>query len=747
MMKKWLALALSLCLLLGAFGALAEFAPADEIVTAPVEEAVVEEKDNLIWTDDIAAAVQAEAEAQALLEQEAEDALSQSSSIAIDKEHFPDATFRSYVSDNFDNGDGVLTDAERNAATSIYLRTDDLTSIEGVKLFPNMERIDCWHSDLRNVDVRGLKKLTYLDLDDNDVRTLNASGCSALTNLYLNYLNENLTSVNVSGTALNNLSMTDRMLTSLNVKNCANLSTLYAAGNALSKIELTGCPMLIKVAKTTPSDYGSYLVYNDGDAYFEVDSDTKLVTTAKQPTSITLSKTGTWKVPLGKKKSYQLKVTMKPSGAESKLTWTSSNKAVATVSSTGKVTPKAKGTTKIKVKTANGLSKSVTLTVYIAKPTAIAITTAASDRTVNVGKTLKLKTKLTPSYAQSKLTWKSSNTAVATVSSKGVVTGKKAGTARITVRTANGHSTHVKVTVSKKSTVKYRALLVGEESFDPICSRNTGDVNIMKKMLNSVKGASGNSYSITTRKDVNVSQLFSAIDTAYSGADSDDVSLFFFASHGDDSDHGDYYREWDGALCCLNGYDDIDWLKMGDLAAKLKKVPGKVIVIIQTCGSGAAIYSPYDTQNAVSNAQARAAAFDAALIKAFADADPGLIVANDGTTYENNGVVPNLGDFRVENKFYVLTASRYLETSWGYESYSHDPDDSNNLFTTWLCEGIGTSGSMPADTNNDKIVTLNELFKYISKVGDDYGIWDGSTYNYQHVQVYPKNSSYKLFKR
>jgi hypothetical protein len=100
---------------------------------------------------------------------------------------------------------------------------------------------------------------------------------------------------------------------------------------------------------------------------------------------------------------------------------------------------------------------------------------------------------------------------------------------------------------------------------------------------------------------------------------------------------------------------------------------------------------------------------------------------------------------RVENKFYVLTASDYQELSWGYEM--EDADRSFNYFTLWLIQGIGTTGSMPADANSDGQTTLNELYRYIQDVGDDFPfITDLDTY-YQHVQVYPANSSFVLFCR
>lgn len=66
------------------------------------------------------------------------------------------------------------------------------------------------------------------------------------------------------------------------------------------------------------------------------------------------------------KGTYTIKTTITPSNAASKkLSYTSSNKKIATVSSTGKVTGKKKGTCYITVKTTDGskLSKKVKITV------------------------------------------------------------------------------------------------------------------------------------------------------------------------------------------------------------------------------------------------------------------------------------------------------------------------------------------------------------------------------------------------
>ena len=55
-----------------------------------------------------------------------------------------------------------------------------------------------------------------------------------------------------------------------------------------------------------------------------------------------------------------------------------------------------------------------------------------TDVTVSAGKTATVKCTFAPANTTDKIEWSSSDTSVATVSNKGVVTGKKAGTCTIT---------------------------------------------------------------------------------------------------------------------------------------------------------------------------------------------------------------------------------------------------------------------------------------------------------------------------
>ena len=133
-------------------------------------------------------------------------------------------------------------------------------------------------------------------------------------------------------------------------------------------------------------------------------------------------------------------------GAQAK-SYSSGNKAVATVSKAGLVTAKLAGKAKITVKLTDG--KKLTLTVKVTDPKAPKTVkiTQGKNAALKAGKTLALKTTLTPKDARYALTWTSSNKKVATVSSKGVVKAKKAGKAKITVTTQNGKKASLTITV------------------------------------------------------------------------------------------------------------------------------------------------------------------------------------------------------------------------------------------------------------------------------------------------------------
>jgi len=134
----------------------------------------------------------------------------------------------------------------------------------------------------------------------------------------------------------------------------------------------------------------------------------------------------------------QTKVTLQATvtGSSKAVTWRTSNKKVATVNNKGVVTAKKKGTATITA-TANGVS--VTCRVTVRNPS---VKVQKTRVTLRRGKRATIKATALPS---GKITYKTNNKSVATVSKKGVIRARRKGTAKITVR-ANG----VKRTVTVK---------------------------------------------------------------------------------------------------------------------------------------------------------------------------------------------------------------------------------------------------------------------------------------------------------
>lgn len=117
------------------------------------------------------------------------------------------------------------------------------------------------------------------------------------------------------------------------------------------------------------------------------------------------------------------------------IAWSSSNTAVATVNATGAVTSLAAGTAKITA-TSEGKSGFATLTVTAPVVPVAAVTVSLGASSLTTGQTTQA-TAVTKDASGNVLTgrlitWSSSNTTVATVSSSGLVSALAGGTAQIT---------------------------------------------------------------------------------------------------------------------------------------------------------------------------------------------------------------------------------------------------------------------------------------------------------------------------
>ena len=145
------------------------------------------------------------------------------------------------------------------------------------------------------------------------------------------------------------------------------------------------------------------------------------------------------------------------------VTYSSSDTSVATVSSSGVITGVAAGTCTITASvaaTSTYNAKSVTCSVTVNRATQTVSFTNSSASTT-VGHTV---TNTASTTGNGSITYSSSNTSVATVSSTGVVTGVAAGTATITA-TAAQTTTYSQATATYTVTVTPKTLLTATVSF------------------------------------------------------------------------------------------------------------------------------------------------------------------------------------------------------------------------------------------------------------------------------------------
>ena len=356
---------------------------------------------------------------------------------AVGKDIIPLTSYKVYDALEADaNKDGKKEKADRN--------NDGMISTEEIK---NVKFINLENKDLANADLAGLSEAVNckkIDLENNknitdisfvknlkQLKTLYLRGTSVTDFTALNDLKAQLESLYLPTTASTATRMSF-LSDSLYLKEGQELTiqqftkgvfvdskeacTITSSSNAVTvgdKIKAGTKGQMATLTLKAGTTTKTIKVYTTDE-------------TGKIPTqAVVLNKTF---VTLNPGKTEQLKITYLPDYATASIgtvKWTSSNEAVVTVDAAGKLTAKAAGKAIITAITSDGNVMYCIVTVENIKVSKITITTITSNK-IATGKKVTLKATVTPSNAYNKgVTWKSSNTKVATVSSSGVVTTKK----------------------------------------------------------------------------------------------------------------------------------------------------------------------------------------------------------------------------------------------------------------------------------------------------------------------------------
>ena len=169
--------------------------------------------------------------------------------IDIDESHFPDASFRAFILNTFDeNGDGVLSQDEILGAAEMYAMDLDtpISSLQGIEYFTELTLLGCAGNQLETLDLSYNTELRTLACFDNRLTSLDLRYNPALESIGCS--GNHLTSLDLSNQrALTSLECYDNDLETLDVGNCALLQELRCERNALSEINLYGNPDLVLV--------------------------------------------------------------------------------------------------------------------------------------------------------------------------------------------------------------------------------------------------------------------------------------------------------------------------------------------------------------------------------------------------------------------------------------------------------------------------------------------------------------------
>jgi len=314
--------------------------------------------------------------------------------------------------------------------------------------------------------------------------------------------------------------------------------------------------------------------------------------------------------------------------------------------------------------------------------------------------------------------YSSSNPDCATVSNSGTVTAVSDGSSTITISYTEGgvtKTTSAEITVDTtiQNEIVYRALCVGVGDYisgsDNDLNAPSYDVDRIRQILQQCRfGTSNTTFSnINYLKDwqATKSNILQSISSTFSGADSNDISYFYFSGHGSRLGNTSY-------ICPADMTSFVDSvISVNELENALSSIPGTKVVFLDSCYSGGFIGKTIDE---IIISKEELESFNNEVINVFLQA-------------QSKGLLTT-------NQYKVLTSCHYYQECWEIQPEEGDPF---GVFTMALCEGCGYYGSYPADNNMDTMVSLQEAYLYVKDWIFSYGV-------IQDVQIYPDNSTFTI---
>ena len=162
--------------------------------------------------------------------------------VTINVENFPDSTFRSWLTNSANlsgaGADSFLSAEELASIRQINVSDLGISSLEGIELFPALEKLSCMNNRLSALDVSQNKNLTYLQCSFNQISSLDVSGLDKLVALYCE--NNHMTSLTLTGaTALEIIYCRSNDLPSVDFSTNTSLKFIETFDNRLTSVDLS----------------------------------------------------------------------------------------------------------------------------------------------------------------------------------------------------------------------------------------------------------------------------------------------------------------------------------------------------------------------------------------------------------------------------------------------------------------------------------------------------------------------------
>ncbi len=160
------------------------------------------------------------------------------------------------------NGGVTIEDAKIPLQPDGYFAGYYTLSSQTVTIRGDVTELDCSDNQLTSLDVSGCTSLTRLSCSNNQLTSLDVSGCTSLTKLDC-YGNQ-LTSLDVSkNTALTKLECYDNRLTSLNLSTCLQLNYVDCSANQIKGVAMTQLVASLPTCSSNQGQFGSFIVVSN----------------------------------------------------------------------------------------------------------------------------------------------------------------------------------------------------------------------------------------------------------------------------------------------------------------------------------------------------------------------------------------------------------------------------------------------------------------------------------------------------